>query len=77
MDFPFIRDRSAAQQLVVAVEYGGIDATFRQRQRHATPLKAPSQDRDTHIPELSVSTLCRALQLRLLDARSGTLNPFW
>jgi hypothetical protein len=51
MDFPFICDRGAAQQLVIAVEQGGMDAVFCQRQRNATSLKATSQYRDTHIPD--------------------------
>src|SRR3954452_13771033 len=55
MDFPFICDRGAAQQPVIAVEQDGIDAVFRQRQRNATSLKATSQNRDTHICRLSIS----------------------
>jgi hypothetical protein len=51
VDFPFICDRGAAQQPVIAVEQDGIDAVFRQRQRNATSLKATSQYRDTHISE--------------------------
>src|SRR3954465_15940075 len=55
MDFPFICDRGAAQQPVVAVEQGGIDAVFRRSRRNATSLKATSQNRAPLTSRLSLS----------------------
>src|SRR4051812_44704484 len=48
MNLAFVGNRCPAQQLVVAVEQNDIDAAICQRQRHATTLKATSQNADAH-----------------------------